>query len=47
MNRITETKATTLLKNGDIITLAQQADKIRKKMHPDNIVTFIIDRNIN
>lgn len=47
MNRITDAKAISLLKDGDILALAQQADKIRQKIHPGNIVTFIIDRNIN
>jgi len=23
------------------------ADKIRKKLHPENIVSYIVDRNIN
>ncbi|WP_196593677.1 cyclic dehypoxanthinyl futalosine synthase [Pectinatus sottacetonis] len=47
MERLSDKKAISLLKNGDILALGQQADKIRRQMHPDNIVTFIIDRNIN
>ena len=47
MERLTNKEAVSLLKNGDILTLGQQADKVRRQMHPGNIVTFIIDRNIN
>lgn len=47
MERLTDEKAVFLLKNGDILTLGQQADKVRRQLHPGNIVTFIIDRNIN
>ncbi|WP_182187506.1 cyclic dehypoxanthinyl futalosine synthase [Pectinatus frisingensis] len=47
MERLTDSQAVSLLKDGDIIDMAQQADKVRQQMHPGNIVTFIIDRNIN
>ncbi len=30
----------------DIFTLGEMADDTRKKFHPDNYVTFIVDRNI-
>ena len=33
--------------NWDILTLGKQADECRKHKHKDNIVTFVIDRNIN
>lgn len=36
-----------LYKFADFNELAFYADLIRKKYHPDNIVTYIIDRNIN
>lgn len=41
------TEAVNMLANGDILDLGRQADAVRKKIHPENIVTFIIDRNIN
>lgn len=36
-----------LLRNGDVLALGKQADEVRRRLHPDNIVTFIVDRNIN
>ncbi|MEK7308220.1 MAG: radical SAM protein, partial [Nitrospirota bacterium] len=37
----------TLLKSSDLLGLGMTADKVRQKLHPKGIVTFIIDRNIN
>ncbi|HEY0128434.1 MAG TPA: radical SAM protein, partial [Rubrobacteraceae bacterium] len=31
----------------DFLDLASEADAIRKRLHPNNIVTYIVDRNIN
>ena len=45
--RIGKKDALSLFKNDNIIELGKIADGIRKKKHPDDIVTFIIDRNIN
>lgn len=36
-----------MLSTGNILELGQAANKVRQEMHPDNTVTFIIDRNIN
>ncbi|KJR46550.1 Menaquinone via futalosine step 3 [Desulfosporosinus sp. I2] len=36
-----------LLQNADLLSLGQGADLVRKQMHPENIVSFVIDRNIN
>jgi cyclic dehypoxanthinyl futalosine synthase len=33
--------------NMDILELAHMADAVRKKLHPDGIVSFVTDRNIN
>ncbi len=30
-----------------LLELGAEADRIRQRMHPDNVVTYIIDRNIN
>ena len=46
-NRIGKKDALALFKNDNIIELGKIADSIRKEKHPDDIVTFIIDRNIN
>ena len=39
--------AHTLLKDADLLELAKAADTICHKKHPEGIVTFLIDRNIN
>jgi len=36
-----------LLKSDDLIALGSQADSIRRRMHPENRVTFVVDRNVN
>src|SRR5437763_2582289 len=40
-------ECTTLLWSYDIAAIGAAADEIRQRRHPDNIVTYIIDRNIN
>lgn len=47
MEKISIAKGTQLLTTGNIIELGQAADAVRRKLHPGNKVTFIIDRNIN
>ncbi|AEG15129.1 menaquinone biosynthesis protein [Desulfofundulus kuznetsovii DSM 6115] len=36
-----------ILKKADLLALARAADQVRRRLHPENRVTFIIDRNIN
>jgi cyclic dehypoxanthinyl futalosine synthase len=36
-----------LLKHGDLLTLGELANGVRKRLHPERLVTFIVDRNIN
>lgn len=31
----------------DLLLLAKGADEVRKRLHPENIVTFVIDRNVS
>ena len=31
----------------NFLELASEADEIRRRLHPNNIVTYIVDRNIN
>ena len=45
--RINETESLTLFQEGNLYDLGFLADYIRKKKHPDPIVTYVIDRNIN
>lgn len=47
IKRITYQEAVDLYNNADILELGRMADNIRKEKHPENIVTFVIDRNIN
>ena len=47
MPRITKEEAIRLIKEGDLKELGLRADAIKKEKHPENITTFIIDRNIN
>ena len=44
---ISAQKALELLKNEDILVLGKMADKVRRQKHPDNVVSFVVDRNIN
>ncbi|MEW5746820.1 MAG: cyclic dehypoxanthinyl futalosine synthase [Nitrospirota bacterium] len=47
MTRISKATALDLLQNADLLELGEQADAIRKEVHPEGTVTFIVDRNIN
>jgi cyclic dehypoxanthinyl futalosine synthase len=44
---IDRTEALRLLTEGDLLALGKLADGIRKRLHPDNLVTFVVDRNVN
>jgi cyclic dehypoxanthinyl futalosine synthase len=45
--RITKKEALSMLRNADLLDLGEKADEIRKKLHPEGTVTFVVDRNIN
>lgn len=45
--RITKKEGLSLLKESDLLGLGMMADRVRKRLHPDGKVTFVIDRNIN
>src|SRR5256712_843251 len=45
--RLDTDDCTALLESYDIAYIGAAADEMRKGRHPDNIVTYIIDRNIN
>ena len=44
---ISRKDAIDLYNSGDIVAMGMEADGIRRKLHPGNIVSYIIDRNIN
>lgn len=45
--RMSADECTALLESHDLAAIGAAADEIRQRRHPDNIVTYIIDRNIN
>lgn len=45
--RLTADDCTALLQSHDIARIGFAADEIRKRWHADDVVTYIIDRNIN
>src|SRR5690348_14343581 len=45
--RMSAAECRTLLESHEIARLGVAADEIRARRHPDNVVTYIIDRNIN
>ena len=40
-------EALQLLQKADLLQLGNAADRIRKRLHPENRVTFVVDRNVN
>jgi len=46
-HRIQADDAEILYNNAPLLTIANLADQIRNTKHPDPIVTFVVDRNIN
>lgn len=45
--RIDAKEALFLLERGELLDLAFLADIVRKRIHPEPVVTFVVDRNIN
>jgi cyclic dehypoxanthinyl futalosine synthase len=45
--RLTREEGVLLLAQGDLLELGLLADGVRQRLHPEGIVTYIIDRNIN
>lgn len=45
--RITKKQGLKLIKETNLLDLGQRADNVRKALHSDNVVTFVVDRNIN
>jgi len=44
---ISQQEALEMFRSNDLIGIGMEADAVRRKLHPDGIVTYIIDRNIN
>ena len=45
--RLTADEGLALFKQADLLTLGELANSVRKHLHPERMVTFIVDRNIN
>src|SRR5512134_4181228 len=44
---IDRVEALRLLTKTDLLTLGRLADGIRRRLHPDEVITFVVDRNVN
>src|ERR1700753_2045786 len=44
---LSKEQALELFRSDDLIGIGMEADALRKKLHPEGVVTYIIDRNIN
>jgi cyclic dehypoxanthinyl futalosine synthase len=44
---LTHAQALDLFRSDDLIGVGMEADALRRKLHPEGVVTYIIDRNIN
>jgi len=44
---MTRQEAIDLFRSDDLIGIGMAADAVRKKLHPEGVVTYVIDRNIN
>ena len=44
---LTHQQALDLYRSDDLIGIGMEADAVRRKLHPEGVVTYIIDRNIN
>ena len=45
--RISDAEALALLEGGDLLGAGARADAVRRRLHPGDEVTFVVDRNIN
>jgi cyclic dehypoxanthinyl futalosine synthase len=44
---LTRQQALEMFRSDDLIGIGMEADAVRRKLHPQGVVTYIIDRNIN
>src|SRR5215510_5456101 len=45
--RLSRAEGVALLRDGELLELGALADLVRERLHPEGVVTYIIDRNIN
>jgi cyclic dehypoxanthinyl futalosine synthase len=44
---VTPVQALDMLRSDNLIGVGIEADAVRKRLHPGNVVTYQIDRNVN
>ena len=44
---LTKAQALEMFRSDDLIGIGMEADAVRRRLHPEGVVTYIIDRNIN
>jgi cyclic dehypoxanthinyl futalosine synthase len=44
---ITRQEALDMFRSDDLIGIGMEADAVRRRLHPEGVVTYVIDRNIN
>ena len=44
---LTQAQALDLYNSDDLIGIGMEADAVRRRLHPEGVATYIIDRNIN
>src|ERR671925_1422144 len=44
---LTKQQALEMFESDDLIGIGMEADAVRRKLHPEGVVTYVIDRNIN
>jgi cyclic dehypoxanthinyl futalosine synthase len=44
---LTKTLALDMFRSDDLIGIGMEADAVRRKLHPEGVATYVIDRNIN
>jgi cyclic dehypoxanthinyl futalosine synthase len=44
---LTRAEALRLLTEADLLEVGRLADGVRRRLHPDDLVTFVVDRNVN
>ncbi len=44
---LTKAQALEMFRSDDLIGIGMEADALRRRLHPEGVVTYIIDRNIN
>ncbi|MGZ4732148.1 MAG: hypothetical protein ACXVZH_08385, partial [Terriglobales bacterium] len=44
---LTQQQALDLFRSDDLIGIGMEADAVRRRLHPEGVATYVIDRNIN